>query len=174
MRSPLTVARMHQWIGGGSFMSFRERRRLSIACARTDRMRLPERATGKGRNEMRRLFLFLAAGAALTSQPAQAANFACQADPKAYLAVGGDGLLYTAVNNGSGLVITAICGMSGNDGSTSPQACTAWYSMLLTLRNTGGKALPHFNPGEPTNATSTGCASFSDWQHHVAYFVLAQ
>lgn len=103
-----------------------------------------------------------------------ASAFVCTADPKAYLAVGGDGLLYTAIDTGAGNAIVAICSVSSNDGSATPQACTAWYSMLLTLRSTGGKALPHFNTTELSNAGLTGCPSISSWHHHVPYFMLAQ
>lgn len=49
------------------------------------------------------------------------------------------------------------------------QACTAWYSLLLTLHSTGGRALPHFNPAEPNNFEATACPSFAKWQHHVPY-----
>ncbi len=105
--------------------------------------------------------------------PADAA-FVCPAYPKEYLAVGGDGLVYTAVNNGSLNVITAICSVTANDDGVSPQACTAWYSLLLTLRNTGGHALPHFNESASSNASIKGCSDLKSWEHHVSYFLLAQ
>jgi hypothetical protein len=107
------------------------------------------------------------------AMPADAA-FICPAYPKEYLAVGGDGLVYTAVNNGSSNVITAICSVTANDDGVSPQACTAWYSLLLTLRNTGGHALPHFNESASSNASIKGCSGLNSWEHHVPYFLLAQ
>lgn len=115
----------------------------------------------------------IAAAAWCFAMPAQAA-FICPAYPKEYLAVGGDGLVYTAVNNGTSNVVTAICSVTANDDGVSPQACTAWYSLLLTLRNTGGHALPHFNEVALTNSSVKGCAGLNSWEHHVPYFLLAQ
>jgi hypothetical protein len=105
---------------------------------------------------------------------ARAASFYCDADPHAYLAVGGNGYVYTGVSNGSGIAITAICSLSSADGNVTPQACSAWCAMLLTQRAAGGKALPHFNTDDPGNGTLTGCADFKSWEHHTPYFIPAQ
>lgn len=106
------------------------------------------------------------------TMPANA--FICPAYPKEYLAIGGDGRVFTAVNNGSSNVITAICSVTANDDGVSPQACTAWYSLLLTLRNTGGHALPHFNEFASSNASIKDCSGLKSWEHHAPYFLLAQ
>ncbi len=113
-------------------------------------------------------------GAIFFFSEAASASFVCKANPRAYLAIGGDGLIYTAIDNGREEAIVAICSVSATDGSTTAQACTAWYSLLLTLRSTGGKALPHFNPAEPSNVGATSCSSFGSWQHHVPYYMLAE
>lgn len=105
---------------------------------------------------------------------ARAASFYCDADPHAYLGVGGNGYVYTGVSNGRGNAITAICNLSSADGNVTPQACSAWYALLLTQRTAGGKALPHFNTDDPGNGALTGCADFKSWEHHTPYFIPAQ
>lgn len=115
----------------------------------------------------------IASIASSLSMPAHA-DFYCPAYPKEYLAIGGDGRVYTAVNNGKSNVITAICSVTANDDGVSPQACTAWYSLLLTLRNTGGYAVPHFSEGASSNSSIKGCSDMKSWEHHAAYFLLAQ
>lgn len=116
-------------------------------------------------------FAFLSAN---LSTSASASAFACQADPKAYLAVGGNGYLYVAVNNGNANVITAICSVTATDGPVTAPACMAWYSFFLSARTTGAKALPHFDSSEQTNSGIMSCADLKDWQHHASYFLLSQ
>lgn len=115
----------------------------------------------------------IAAVASGLSMPAHA-DFSCSAYPKEYLAISGDGRVFTAVNNGKSNVITAICSVTANDDGVSPQACTAWYSLLLTLRNTGGYALPYFSEGASSNSSIKGCSDMKSWEHHAAYFLSAQ
>ncbi|MBW6527306.1 hypothetical protein KZ813_10685 [Sphingomonas sp. RHCKR7] len=105
---------------------------------------------------------------------AHAATFYCDADAHAYLGVGSNGYVYTGVSNGSGMVITAICSLSSADGDVTPQACSAWYAMLLTQRTAGGKVLPHFDTTHAGNTALTGCADLKPWEHHTPYFIPAQ
>lgn len=108
------------------------------------------------------------------SPAARAATFYCEADANAYLGVEGNGWLYTGVSNGSAKIITGICNLTSTVGDVTPQACSAWYAMLLTQRSVGGKALPHFDTADPSNTAISGCADLKSWEHHAAYYIPAQ
>lgn len=105
--------------------------------------------------------------------PASAAGFVCELNPKLYLAVDSGGNVLTAIVKKSDSAITVICNLK-TDGAVAAQACSAWYSTLLTMRMSSGKALPHFNSSDASNAGHTSCETFNSWETHFPYFMLWQ
>ena len=114
---------------------------------------------------MNRIFgrLFTVFVSASIPASAGAANFVCTASPVIYLAAGGDGTIYTAVDG----KVVGICNLGSQVGGVSSQACTGWYSALLTQRSLGKTVTLQFdNPG------LSGCAAIGAWTVTVPYFLI--
>lgn len=119
---------------------------------------------------MSRLAVKTAAFATLmfSSTTAYAGGALCDAVPYARLGIdAGGGLLVDF----SGAGIVNICSMTSSDRGISKEACTAWYSALLTHRATRTKVRFYFNNDNPANAGVTSCAGLGDWATRAPYFM---
>lgn len=102
------------------------------------------------------------------STTAYAGGAICDAVPYARLGIdAGGGLLVDF----SGAGIVNICSMTSSDRGISKEACTAWYSALLTHRASRTKVRFYFNTDNPANAGVTSCAALGDWATRSPYFM---
>lgn len=99
----------------------------------------------------------------LTATSSEAANFVCIASPVVYLGSSGDGTVFTAIDG----KVVGICNLTTATGPVAPQACTAWFSALLTQRTLGKTVTLHFD-----NANLSGCAAIGTWTIAVPYFFI--
>lgn len=107
----------------------------------------------------------LAAGAAAASMTSSlsAANFTCTASPNLYLGVGGDGTVYTSIDN----KVVGICSVGYQMGAVSPQGCTAWYSALMTQRALSKTVTLQFD-----SPNLSGCAAIGSWTIAIPYYFM--
>lgn len=102
------------------------------------------------------------------STTAHAGGIICDAVPYARLGLDAGGGLLVDI---SGAGIVNICSMTSSDRGISKEACTAWYSALLTHRASRTKVRLYFNTDNPANAGVTSCAALGDWATRSPYFL---
>ena len=95
---------------------------------------------------------------------APAAAYSCTGTVN-YLGLSNDGTV--EVDNGNG--IWAVCSLSGTYGSTTTEACAAWYSGMLTARAGARTITIYFAPSD--NAGIATCAGLGNWAGRYPYFV---
>lgn len=106
----------------------------------------------------------LAATMALaTATTASAGTFTCLANPATYLGLGADGTVYTAIQD---VGISGICNMTVGGGGITPQGCSGWYSLLITLKVSGKSATVHYS-----DANASACSSYQQWDVHNPYYM---
>ncbi|HEX8415733.1 MAG TPA: hypothetical protein VF637_17910 [Sphingomicrobium sp.] len=112
----------------------------------------------------------LAFSSLLATGPAAAQQYACSVNPTGYLGIGADGTVAVTVN---GDRVAQICNVSQAIGGVSPEACTAWYSSLLTWRTIGKTGVIFFDSTNPANAGNTACTQFSptEWIIRIPYHI---
>lgn len=94
----------------------------------------------------------------------------CDAVPYARLGIDAGGELLVDF---SGAGIIKLCSMTSSDRGISKEACTAWYSALLTHRASRTRVRFYFNTANPANAGVTSCAALGDWAVRAPYFMEA-
>lgn len=113
------------------------------------------------------LLTFAALSAA---SPAAAQGFSCSVNPAGYLGVSSDGIVAVTVN---GDRVAQICSVTQTIGGVSADACTAWYSALLTSRTTGKSGMIYFDSANSANGGNTACTQFglTDWEIRIPYHI---
>lgn len=92
----------------------------------------------------------------------------CEINLAGRLGISKEGNLYVDMK-GAGIV--AICSMSGTDRGISKEACTGWYSALLSLKMAHARAQFYFNGSEPANSGVVQCSQLGDWTVRTPYFL---
>lgn len=92
----------------------------------------------------------------------------CEINLGGRLGISKEGYLYVDMK-GAGIV--AMCSMSGADRGISKEACTGWYSALLSLKMARARAQFYFNGSEPANSGVVQCSQLGDWTVRTPYFL---
>lgn len=92
----------------------------------------------------------------------------CEINLNGRLGLGRAGELYIDMKDAG---IINICSIAVADRSTSPQACSGWYSALLTLKMARARAQFYFRSADPGNADLTACDKLGDWKERTPYFL---
>jgi hypothetical protein len=96
--------------------------------------------------------------------PATAAAFTCVGTVN-YLGISNAG--YVILDNGNG--VWTICNLTNTYGSTTKEACAAWYSGLLTARASQRTVTLYFSTED--NSGITTCPALGTWTSRFPYFV---
>ena len=109
------------------------------------------------------------ASLALASQ-ASALTYSCSVNPAARLGVNSDGLLTVNVN---GDKVAHICSVGQTVGAVTPEACSAWYGLLLTLRSLGKTGVIYFDSTNSSNQGNTICQQLPSpaWSVRIPYYI---
>jgi hypothetical protein len=95
------------------------------------------------------------------------AGFSCPGQV-AYLGSGNDGAVQVSVGNG----VWTICNLTSiYNGSTTPQGCQGWYSMLISAKLAGRSVVIFFNSDAVGNDGITSCSNLGDWTQRTPYHI---
>jgi hypothetical protein len=106
---------------------------------------------------------------AFVATPALAVNFACGPAPITYLALDSGGGVVVTVGDATGPLV--VCNLSATVDGMSPESCQGLYSMFLTLRSTGKRAVFYFNSATPSVGGATTCPALGGWITRIPYTV---
>lgn len=112
----------------------------------------------------------IAAIAALVSMAAPAQAQICQINFGGRMGISMGGQLQVDFADAG---IVNICSMTATERGVSKEACTAWFSALLSFRLAKVRARFYFRAADPGNADVTTCAGLGDWSVRTPYFLEA-
>lgn len=112
----------------------------------------------------------IAAVAALMSMAAPARAQICEINFGGRMGIAREGALEVDFV-GAGIV--NICSMTATERGVSKEACTAWFSALLSFRLAKVRARFYFSAADPGNANITTCAELGNWSVRTPYFLEA-
>lgn len=116
----------------------------------------------------RRMYITCVLSIMIMTDSASAQMFSCLADPSKRLSIGADGAVLVGVE-GAGII--EICSLSNGDRSATKEACSGWYSTLLTYRFQRAKARLYFNQEYYGMAGVRSCGALGDWRARTPYYI---
>ncbi len=99
---------------------------------------------------------------------ASAEVFTCLADPSRRLSIDANGNVLVDVD-GAGII--NICTLSNGDRGVTKEACSGWYSTLLTYRFQKAKARLYFSQEYYGMAGVMSCPALGDWHARTPYYI---
>jgi hypothetical protein len=96
------------------------------------------------------------------------ANFACKADPSAFLGIDAGGtVLVTVIGTGR----VKVCNLELEQGGITARTCAGWYSTFMTARMARTPVTLYFDETNPNNGGSNSCTTLGEWTVRVPYYI---